>query len=115
MNHYDTSKSASALAEELGRRLRQARLEANISQDALASRAGLSRRAVQYAEAGKSQLDTFLALLLALGLDSQLDNLLPPRPLSPLQLLKLQGQPRQRAARQQPQATQAVGKDETAW
>ena len=92
------NNSAQALAEQLGVRLKQARLNANMTQTQLAEQAGVSRRAVLNAEKGKASLDVFIALLAGLNLTEQLDNLLPEQPLSPIQLSKLKGKARQRAS-----------------
>lgn len=89
----------SAISENIGARLRQARLNANLTQDALAKSAGLSRNAVVGAEAGRTTLETLISILIALNLTDQINNLLPEQPVSPLQLAKLQGKKRQRASR----------------
>lgn len=94
LNHL----SPAALAEELGQRLKQARLNANITQAELAQRAGVSRKIVLSAEKGQVQLENFAALLLALDLAEQLNSFLPKPQLSPLQLRKLQGKKRERAS-----------------
>ena len=86
-----------ALSVELGERLKQTRLNANITQAELAQRAGVSRNIVMSAEKGQAQLENFVALLLALGVAQQLNNFLPKPQLSPLQLRKLQGKQRERA------------------
>lgn len=88
-----------AIAEELGDRLRQARLNADLTQAEVASRAGLSRRTVLNAEKGRVQLENLVAILAALEMVNQLDVFLPVQELSPLQLAKLRGQQRQRASR----------------
>ncbi len=93
LNHL----SPAALAEELGQRLKQARLNANITQAELAKQAGVSRTIVMNAEKGQAQLENFVALLLALGLAEQLNSFLPKPQLSPLQLRKLEGKKRERA------------------
>ncbi len=90
--------SPAAWAEEIGERLKQARLNANITQAELAKRAGVSRKIVLNAEKGQAQLENFIALLVALDLTDQLKNFLPPQPISPLQLRKLQGKQRIRAS-----------------
>lgn len=87
-----------AIAEELGVRLRQARLNLDLTQQILAERAGLSRKILMNAEKGRASLESFVAIMGALGLVAQLDSFLPPQILSPLQLAKLQGRPRQRAS-----------------
>lgn len=91
-------KSPTALAEELGERLRQARLNSDLTQADVAERAGVSRKIVLNAEKGKAQLESFLAIMLALNLTEQLDLFLPKPQVSPVQLIKLQGKKRQRAS-----------------
>lgn len=99
--------SAAALSELLGERLKLARLNQDLTQAQLAERAGVSRKAVLYAEQGKAPLEVFVALLQALNLVSQLDQFLPVQTLSPLQLAKLQGKRRQRASGQRRKNTVA--------
>ena len=91
-------KSPAALAEQIGKRLKQARLNADLTQLEVAERAGLSRKLIMNAEKGRVQLEYLIAILMVLGLDTQLDTFLPPQSISPLQLLKLQGGKRQRAS-----------------
>lgn len=95
-----TESSPSALAEELGQRLKLARLNVDLTQTEVAERAGVSRKAVLNAEKGHAQLETFIAILGALNLLDQLDLFLPKQTISPLQLAKLQGKQRQRASGQ---------------
>lgn len=97
----DTSRQSPAvIAEELGQRLKQARLNRDLTQLEVAERAGVSRKTVLNAEKGKTQLEALVAILQALDLTAQLDQFLPPQPPSPLQLAKLQGKQRQRASGQ---------------
>tara|TARA_R110001592_G_scaffold40242_2_gene132208 strand:- start:438 stop:767 length:330 start_codon:yes stop_codon:yes gene_type:complete len=91
-------KSPAALTEELGERLRQARLNGDLTQAEVAERAGVSRKIVLNAEKGKAQLESFVAIMLALNLTEQLDLFLPKPQVSPVQLIKLQGKKRQRAS-----------------
>lgn len=100
MSSYAISNDETALAltEKLGGRLKQARLNADLTQSALAARAGLTRKAVINAEKGKAQLVVFVSLLSALGLTEQLNNFLPEQPISPIQLAKLHGKKRRRAS-----------------
>jgi|SRR5690554_761785 len=114
LNHL----SPAALAEELGQRLKQARLNANITQAELAKQAGLSRKIVLSAEKGQAQLENFVALLLALGLAEQLNNFLPAPQISPLQLRKLQGKKRERASGSRiasDDESSAVNEGDTSW
>jgi DNA-binding XRE family transcriptional regulator len=92
-----SNHSPAAIAEELGRRLKQARLNANLTQTEVAERAGVSRKIIISAEKGVVQLESLLAIMIALDLVRQLDNFLPKQDISPIQLAKLQGKQRQRA------------------
>ena len=94
------SKSPTAIAEELGERLKQARLNADLTQSEVAQLAGVSRKVVLNAEKGKSQLEAFIAIISALNLTEHLDRFLPKQTISPIQLAKLQGKHRQRASGQ---------------
>jgi len=91
--------SSVAIVEELGNRLKQARLNANVTQAEVASRTGLNRRTILNAEKGKIQLEKFVAILAALDMTDQLNLFLPVQEISPLQLAKLKGQKRQRASK----------------
>lgn len=67
------SKTDSEILKELGGRLRSYRLQMNLTQAELATRAGVSRTTIRDAELGKdSQLPTLVKFLRALG---RLDNL----------------------------------------
>jgi putative transcriptional regulator len=90
--------SPGAIASTLGRRIKQARLNENLTQSDLAAKAGVSRTAVTYVEQGKSTLETTIAVLMALGLTEQLDLFIPEQSISPIQFSKLQGKQRQRAS-----------------
>ncbi len=52
-----------AIAEELGNRLKQVRLNADLTQAEVASRAGLNRRSILNAEKGKVQLKNLVAYI----------------------------------------------------
>lgn len=94
------NKTADAIAEEMGERLKQARLNRNLTQSQVAEVAGIARKTVISAEKGKVQLNNLIAILMALDLTEQLDLFLPQQDISPLQLAKLQGKKRQRASGQ---------------
>jgi DNA-binding XRE family transcriptional regulator len=99
-----------AMAKELGNRLKQARLNADLTQAEVASRAGLNRRAILNAEKGKVQLHNLAAILVAMNLADQLNIFLPEQEISPIQLAKLKGRQRQRASKakkRNPQSTEA--------
>ncbi|WP_249975680.1 helix-turn-helix transcriptional regulator [Vreelandella olivaria] len=93
-------KAPAAMAEELGKRLKQARLNSDMTQADVAMRAGVSRKVVLNAEKGHVQLEALLAIMQVLQLTSQIDRFLPPAIVSPVQLAKLHGRQRQRASGQ---------------
>lgn len=103
-----------AIAEELGNRLKQARLRANLTQSEVASRSGLSRRTILNAEKGKVQLENLVAILVAMGMVEQLNMFLPVQEISPLQLARLKGQQRKRASRSKTRKIQSK-RDEPSW
>ena len=86
-----------AIAEELGNRIRTARLNANLTQKALAKKAGVSLKAVTNGEKGKSTLESMIAILIALEIVDQLNSFIPKQEISPIQLIELQGKQRKRA------------------
>jgi putative transcriptional regulator len=108
------NSSPTAIATELGERLKTTRLNANISQDKLAKMIGMSVKSVKNAEKGKCQFETMVAILMALGKADQLDLLLPVSNISPIQLAKLQGKQRQRATNSASSSKEA-GKVKPAW
>ncbi|PWC10940.1 transcriptional regulator [Brenneria roseae subsp. americana] len=110
-----TNKSPAAIAEELGERLKQARLNSNLTQSEVADLAGLSRKAVLNAEKGKVQLEALIAIMAALNLTEQLDKFLPPQDISPIQLARLQGKQRQRASGQRKTKDNKSNEDVLEW
>lgn len=93
-------KTAAAIAQELGERLKRARLNEDLTQVEVAARVGVTRKTIINAEKGKVQLEVFVAIMAALNLTEQLDLFLPMQEISPIQLAKLQGKQRQRASGQ---------------
>lgn len=90
--------SPSAIAVEMGARLKRARLNANYRQDDLSEKAGVSVKVLRNAEQGKVYLENLIAILQALDLLESIDSFLPPMPVSPIQLAKLKGKERVRAS-----------------
>lgn len=103
-----------AIAEQLGERLKQARLNADLTQAELASRTGLNRRTILNAEKGNVQLKNLVAILVSLGMVEQINMFLPVQEISPLQLAKLEGKKRQRASRSQKRKLQ-IREDKSLW
>ncbi|MBN1007131.1 helix-turn-helix transcriptional regulator [Amphritea pacifica] len=90
--------SPAAVAVILGERLKQARLNADMTQTQVSELSGVSRKMVMGAEKGKVQLETLVAIMQALGLSDHLNRFLPEQTISPVQLARLQGKKRQRAS-----------------
>ena len=83
----------------LGARLRLARLEANLTQKALAESAGVSQKTVANAEDGQNiSVETLLLLLRGLGRLSEIEQVLRDDGPSPVELARRQGHLRQRAS-----------------
>lgn len=88
-----------AILAEIGERVSRHRLNRNITQTALAAQAGVARIVVQRLEGGRGcTLENLVRIMRALGQLEQLDAFLQSPELSPLQLAKLQGRRRRRAA-----------------
>ena len=92
-------KTDSAVLEELGARLRSARLERNLSQAALAEAAGIGRVTLQRIEEGTtgSSLPSLIRILRALDLSDGLDRLVPEPTPSPVEEVRRRAQERKRA------------------
>jgi len=106
--------SPMAIAEQLGERLKQARLNTDLTQAEVASRTGLNRRTILNAEKGNVQLKNLVAILITLGMVEQINMFLPIQEVSPLQLAKLRGKKRQRASRTQKKKSQ-IREDKSLW
>lgn len=97
-----------SLLEEIGNRLSAVRLSRNLTQAELARDAGVSKRTVERMEAGQSvQLTSFIRLLRALELLDGLGVLLPPPRPGPIELLRNQGKPPQRASSERSRSSDA--------
>jgi transcriptional regulator with XRE-family HTH domain len=85
--------------DELGARLARTRLEQNVSQEQLATEAGVSKSTVERIEAGREvKLTSFVRILRALGQLELLDRLVPEPLPSPIERIRIHGKRRQRAA-----------------
>lgn len=90
----------SEVVHELGTRLQQQRLRQNLTQAELAQRVGISVPTVSNLENGKNtSLETFVAVVFALGLQQELQELFSKRTMTIAQLEQLYAEPkRQRAS-----------------
>ena len=88
------------IEQELGKRLKNRRLEMNLSQEQVAKRSGLSRRTITAIEnGGGSTLTSLIALLRALQALDTLENFLPDPGISPIAMTSMvQDAPRKYAS-----------------
>jgi transcriptional regulator with XRE-family HTH domain len=82
----------------IGERIKRYRLNQNLSQAYLANLAGLSRNAVVNAEKGGSGLDTYIAIMSALGRIDVFDAAFPEESVSPVQMVERKKRKRLRAS-----------------
>jgi transcriptional regulator with XRE-family HTH domain len=98
-----------AIAHEVGRRIRRKRLTKNLSQQALAEKAGLSRKAISETEGGgAATLPTIIRILRALDSLDDLDHFLPEPTISPIERVRMKGKSRVRASGKRIKAEGAV-------
>ncbi len=84
----------------LTQRVKQRRLNLNITQDELSKRAGVHVQTIKNFESGKTTtLLTFIQVMRAFGDLEALNSFLPDPGISPIALLKLKGKERERASR----------------
>ena len=86
-----------AVLAAIGARFRDLRLRKNLTQRELAERTALSVTAIKSLEAGRTRLQTAVAVLRELGQLEELDHFIPPPGISPIQLARLGGKKRERA------------------
>ncbi|MDP2886361.1 MAG: helix-turn-helix domain-containing protein [Ignavibacteria bacterium] len=100
MEKIESGMSDKMVLATLGRRIRQERINQNITQNDLAARAGVGRIVVQRLEGGKGcALGAFTKVLRALGRLTQIDLFLPEPGISPLLLARSKKGERMRARR----------------
>ncbi len=75
--------------KELSKRAKAYRISAGMTQSDLADASGVSLRTIQYFENGRDiKLDSFIKLIMAMGLDANLEMLIPDVENSPIRLLE---------------------------
>jgi len=91
--------SDDAVLAELGARIGRRRVNAGLTQAALARQAGVSKRTVERIEAGASaQMSSVIRILRLLDLLAGLDQAIPAGGPRPMDLLRLGGKARRRAS-----------------
>ena len=95
----NNDQNDTSIQAALGERLRNARLNLNLTREGLAANVGLSVDTVRNAETGRNvSLETLIRLLRGLGRLDDLGLVLASGGPSPVQLAKRQGKIRQRAS-----------------
>ena len=90
--------SSDQIVKMVGKKVGQIRLSRNITQDMLAKEAGVSSRTIRNLENGEGVLlDTFVRVLMALGLQDNLEILLPDPAIRPMERTGSSGTERKRA------------------
>ena len=90
-------KTPTELQAELGKRLRELRLQRNLDQRTIAERAGIAEKSLRNLEAGRgSSVETLVRTLKALDFLEGIEMLAPQPSVNPLSLLKT-AKPRLRA------------------
>ena len=94
---YGVTNSAQIEAD-LGRRVAELRLSRNITQRDLASAAGIGLSTMRRVEGGEGiSLDTFVRVLIGLGIQTNLTALVPDPAVRPVERVKNKGKQRRRA------------------
>ena len=89
----DTVKSPEELQRDVGAALRTLRVSRGLTQAEVAAKAGVAQRSIAALErAGKSSLETFVRALSALQASDLLAHLAPRPQVSPLALLRQEGE-----------------------
>lgn len=102
--------SSQAALSDLGSKLKTYRIYRGLTQEDLAEKTGVSRRSIQYMENGRDiNLTTLIKVLMAFGLDSNLELLVPDSNRRPSFFVKNKGVIPQRA-RASKQTKQTVKK-----
>lgn len=84
----DDFASNAAIARELGQRLKDARIDASLTQAQLAAKAGVSQKTITNLEGGSDvTLGSLVSVLRALALLSRMDLLVPQQEVRPSELL----------------------------
>ncbi|MBD2860211.1 helix-turn-helix transcriptional regulator [Spongiibacter sp. KMU-158] len=89
--------SDEAIAAEIGQRIEQRRLEANISQQSIANALGITPKTYRNTISGKGAFSNIIGILRALDSLDLIENFVPKKPFSPIELMKMEGNKRKRA------------------
>ncbi|AQL36221.1 MULTISPECIES: helix-turn-helix domain-containing protein [Pseudomonas syringae group] len=87
-----------AIAVELGVRIQRQRLNRNKTQEQIAEAVGVSKPTIVQLERGHAKLTTLIAVMRALDIIDQVNQIVPDVPVSPVQVYKMSGAVRKRAS-----------------
>ncbi len=91
--------SDKAVLEELAQRLVRCRVALNKTQEEVAESSGMGKRTLERIESGEDfRVSNLVKLLKTLKMLDALDQLIPPEQISPVQLLEMKKNRRQRAS-----------------
>lgn len=104
----DAHLTDQAILEEIGGRLARVRVDLDLTQAALAEKAGVGKRTIERLESGEAatQLSGFVRVCRALGLLERFEALLPEPVPSPMAQIRKLGRQRQRATGKKKTAVQ---------
>jgi transcriptional regulator with XRE-family HTH domain len=106
-----TNSTSTKHIQELGDQLERNRLLRNIPQTELAQMAGISTRTLRRFESGEGgSLDSFVRLLMALGIDGNLSTLIPDAAVRPMERARQSKTERLRASRSKKAKTNSAQK-----
>lgn len=109
------SMTDEAIAAELGGRLEQLRLEADITQEFIAGELGITTKTYRATIKGRGKFATLIGILRVLGQLELVDRFIPETPFSPMALLQLQGRQRQRASGAGVRKQDPNGEEDLGW
>jgi len=104
-----------AIAQEIGQRIDQLRLERNITQQQLADEIGVSRVSYRQLAKGAAKFENIIAALRALGRLDLIEQFIPETTFSPMAQLKSKGKQPQRASSQRDETANDQNKKELDW
>jgi transcriptional regulator with XRE-family HTH domain len=90
-----------AIAQEIGKRIAQMRLQQNLTQQYVADEIGLSRVSYSKLEQGAAKFENIIAVLRVLGRLDLVGGFVPEVTPRPMQQLKMKGKRRRRASTRQ--------------
>lgn len=104
-----------AIAQEIGQRIDQLRLEKNITQQQLADEIGVSRVSYRQLAKGAAKFENIIAALRALGRLDIIEQFIPETAFSPMAQLKSKGKQPQRASSQRNEMANEQNKKKLDW